>query len=386
MIIKKVITPVGASIFENYMKQDKKDIDSLYEAITDKLSKEYNEKTKKIKMIKTILKNHYENKLNINISAEIKTISKIHETLKEDLDVYLLASDTLVSVVAAELIKEFLEEFNFKVFFRKDVDTVEGLQVLNKKDFIRSGLHNLIKRVEEISEGYYKNVLFNISGGYKVTIPYLTVMAQINSCDMYYIFEEHDELIKIPSVPIVIDDEIFSNHYNKFKELEKGIENFNEWKEKNYTFVNEVPSCIESDEEIAFLSPLGSILWEKYKSNIVEFYTTDEVIIKVKKNFNLLVKLVQFLSEVDIRDSKTELKGSYHKHKIFDDGNNPYRIAYIEEDENMFVYAIFDNEEEQQRFLNDKNKSNKKEDYKFNTYLLDKKSQKIKDLNGKIII
>lgn len=52
----------------------------------------------------------------------------------------------------------------------------------------------------------------------------------------------------------------------------------------------------------------------------------------------------------------------------------------------MFVYAIFDNEEEQQRFLNDKNKSNKKEDYKFNTYLLDKKSQKIKDLNGKIII
>jgi len=189
VIIKKVITPVGASIFENYMKQDKKDIDSLYEAITDKLSKEYNEKTKKIKMIKTILKNHYEKKLNINISAEIKTISKIHETLKEDLDVYLLASDTLVSVVAAELIKEFLEEFNFKVFFRKDVDTVEGLQVLNKKDFIRSGLHNLIKRVEEISEGYYKNVLFNISGGYKVTIPYLTVMAQINSCDMYYIFE-----------------------------------------------------------------------------------------------------------------------------------------------------------------------------------------------------
>lgn len=82
-------------------------------------------------------------------------------------------------------------------------------------------MHNLIKRVEEISEGYYKNVLFNISGGYKVTIPYLTVMAQINSCDMYYIFEEHDELIKIPSVPIVIDDEIFSNHYNKFKELEK---------------------------------------------------------------------------------------------------------------------------------------------------------------------
>jgi protein subunit release factor A len=89
VIIKKVITPVGASIFENYMKQDKKDIDSLYEAITNKLSKEYNEKTKKIKMIKTILKNHYENKLNINISAEIKTISKIHETLKEDLDVYL---------------------------------------------------------------------------------------------------------------------------------------------------------------------------------------------------------------------------------------------------------------------------------------------------------
>lgn len=47
MIIKKVITPVGTSIFENYMKQDKKDIDSLYEAITDKLSKEYNEKNKK---------------------------------------------------------------------------------------------------------------------------------------------------------------------------------------------------------------------------------------------------------------------------------------------------------------------------------------------------
>ena len=60
--------------------------------------------------------------------------------------------------------------------------------------------------------GYYGDILFNISGGYKATIPYLTMLAQINGADIYCIFEDTEELITIPPVPITIDMELFDEY------------------------------------------------------------------------------------------------------------------------------------------------------------------------------
>ena len=42
-------------------------------------------------------------------------------------------------------------------------------------------------------------------------IPFMTIMAQANNCDMVYIFEESDNLIEIPKTPITIDYQLLKS-------------------------------------------------------------------------------------------------------------------------------------------------------------------------------
>lgn len=378
--MKKVITTVGTSIFENYFKT-MKNIRNLYDNIKDKsFTEDYEAYQGQANKIKDEVLKFYKTNYTEDISAEIKTINKIKANLKEELEIYLIASDTINSYIAAEILKELLKQ-DYKVHFNKKHDVIKDLQVKDKDRFVNEGLPNLIQRIENIavgnveesnfvgkfsSDGCYNNVIFNISGGYKATIPHLTMIAQINGSDLYYIFEETEELITIPSVPITINMELFDEYAKQFKELEDGIDNYSKWKEENYVFVQKASSCIQVADNIADLSTLGTILWRNYKTKNVYFFATDEVIRKIESNKILAEKVIKFMNK-ETRDSKTEKKGvGNSKHFVFDDGNNDYRIIYYEKGEDVYIYKIFDDEEEQVKYLKDPN--NKPENYNPNIY------------------
>ncbi len=138
-----------------------------------------------------------------NISAEVKSLKKISDELKEDLEVYLLASDTVLSRLAGEILQEFIPKIVPKCEVKK-LEIIKDLQIWYRKDF-NKGMSNLISKIYEISGEYWDNVVINITGGYKATIPYLTILAQINNCPIYYIFEDTDALIKIPNIPFSKD-------------------------------------------------------------------------------------------------------------------------------------------------------------------------------------
>ncbi len=59
---------------------------------------------------------------------------------------------------------------------------------------------------------------------------------------------------------------------------------------------------------------------------------------------------------------------------MYDDGNNNYRIVYDQRDDQIYIYAIFDYEPDEIKFLNDPKQSNKIEDYDFTQYKIDKQS------------
>jgi CRISPR/Cas system-associated protein Csm6 len=84
-------------------------------------------------------------------------------------------------------------------------------------------MRNLIRLIDEIAQQYFDNVVFNISVGFKVKIPYLTIMEQIYGCNIYYIFEETEELLRIPPIPISIDEKLFLKYTKEFSKLEIGI-------------------------------------------------------------------------------------------------------------------------------------------------------------------
>jgi len=160
------------------------------------------------------------------ISAEIKSLFKLREEKNnEKLEVYLLATDTIASALASEIVTEILEKEGLKVYYNPDFDVIKDLQV---EDFNRfeKGKNKLIERISKLIDEFVKNeksnkkrkfikenVIFNITGGYKGVIPILTILAQLYECEIFYIFEESNDPITIPRIPINFDPFLLESLY-----------------------------------------------------------------------------------------------------------------------------------------------------------------------------
>jgi len=285
--MKKIITPVGTSLFENYIESGRADTNfkTVYMGFknnkerADKLDKEKN----RIKEIKKVFNEEYFRDNNINASAEIKSLIKIKEKLKEDeLEIYLLYSDTALGRLAAEIIEEFLPLYDDFGKAEIKIKKIENLQIWDKKDF-KKGLINLILTIDKIAGGDYQDLIINITGGYKATIPYLTILAQVNRLPIYYIFEDTENLIEIPYIPIDVNYSIFEKHKDLFKKLEK--EKITEIpKGISEEERKDIVSLLEEAQPYYSLNPLGIILWEKYKRNNESFYISDLVYNYTKDN------------------------------------------------------------------------------------------------------
>jgi len=354
--MKKIITTVGTSLFENYLKKyrDKtKDFEDLYNFFKNNeiSAKELdNHELRKKNLIDKFNSNYFKN--NPDASAEIKSLIKLQEELKEDFDIYLLHSDTALGRLAAEIIKDNIslyEEYGLKIS-KVDIHPIENLQIQNRQKFIK-GMQELINNIYKISQNYWGNVVINITGGYKATIPYLTILAQVNQCPIYYIFENTDALIQIPNIPIDINWKLFEDYWESFSLIEKS----NVIKESDLPekFLKDCRAFLESvdidNEHCCVLNPLGEILWNKYKEKYFVFYTTDDIYEKINhKEIQRIFK--SKFSNPQIRGSKTQIKNN---HYVYDDGNNPYRIFYFEENDVIYVYKVFVNHDDYSKYLND---------------------------------
>lgn len=183
-----------------------------------------------------------------NICAEVKSCLKIQETYS-DLEVYLICTDTILSPLCAEYIKQILDAKGITTHFKYDrCFIIDGLIVDGQnaaKQFEEEGFMNLIHRINsldaqrkkpiddllkqelkdlrsitdlkisrqksfEVKERAKKNeqqsrIILNISGGYKALVPVMTIMGQLYNMEINYIYEDSEDLIKIGSMPIHFD-------------------------------------------------------------------------------------------------------------------------------------------------------------------------------------
>lgn len=356
--MKKVITMVGTSLFENYFdKGGELTVKNHYEYLKEKRENEWKSEERRIKL----LRNEIEEWINrendkSNISAEIKSLIKIKEELKEDLEIYLLYSDTILSKLAADIIKKMLPSIQSLNLGNSDdvkIKVIEGLQIWDRKEF-NKGMSNLISEIYSIANWNWQDVIINITGGYKATIPYLTILAQLNECPIYYIFEKTDALIKIPNIPFTtewINWNELSNYTDWFEKLEKGISDDKTFYDlQNSDFYKNYSFLVWEDKPLAELNPIGKIIYEKLKGNFFVFHTTDEVWNKLSNNEKLKIIVANKFSNTQIRDNKTEIKNG---HKVYDDGNNQFRVFYFVEKDRVYVYKVFDNHNEYEKYLNE---------------------------------
>ena len=270
--MKKVITTVGTSLFTNYLKEKKEDLRKEITLGNNPIEyKEYEDYEEEMEEIKEKLLPFAKKD---NSCAEVTSITKLKEKYK-DIEVYLLATDTLESVVVCEILKEVLEEKDIPIIFEAKRDTIRDLQI---KDNIRfeQGLRNLITKFHQISKKKYDDIILNITGGYKVVIPYLTMIGEILEIPIYYIFEDSDELILVPQLPIGFDDKV-ADLYLPYLDKE------------NLTLINrnlEVKTTlqkygfIKANKKI-ILTPLGELFKEymdykkTYLGIVIEFLIAD---------------------------------------------------------------------------------------------------------------
>jgi len=335
--MKKIITTVGTSLLTNYLEKHD-DIKSYCKSIKNKSYSKYEKEAKRVKKIKEKLLPFAKKE---NSCAEITSIKKLQEKY-EDIEVYLIATDTIESVLVCEILKDILEN----VKFNPEYDVIDKLQVENYKDF-KEGLSNLINRLYGITSSYYDNVILNITGGYKAIIPYLTIFGQVNSIPLYYVFENSDSLISIPKIPLSIDEGLFDKYWKEFEEIIK--EGVVEKSSLNYNFLIEMESLFEIDNEFVALNPLGTILWRRYREKFFIFYAPNEVIKEIEKQSDIQ-RILEIKFWQETRESKTERKNG---HLVYDDGNNVNRIFYFIDNGVIYIYKTFDSgHEEYEKFIN----------------------------------
>lgn len=256
----KVITTVGTSVFGNYRKFNKDDdikLNYLNRPFKDRNEERSDKEKAKVRRWTEELSDKSQ------ISAEIKSLLKIKEAGNDDLEVYLLATDTVASYLAAEIVKEVLEKEGIKVCFDPEVDVIRDLQVDDFKKFER-GKDNLIRRISQLIDEFSKdkkkdkkrkyirdNVIFNVTGGYKGVIPLLTILAQLYECEIFYIFENSDDSITIPRIPINFDAFLLESLYvDIYLKKQNPSHNFrNQKKLREFGFINQ-------DNEVTALGEL----------------------------------------------------------------------------------------------------------------------------------
>ncbi|MEZ4851050.1 MAG: hypothetical protein R3B93_21030 [Bacteroidia bacterium] len=233
-----IITTVGTSLFSNYRKDEAQDkIGKNYQPIDrslDPLEKENACASDigkdiyeiPIREIKEKIEDYWfelNGKPNLQASAEITSIFKIAESqTNEKIQVCLIATDTLLSVLAAQMITDWIGEYypDIEVISPKTKEksindnffVVKDLRVDSQLNYDQ-GFINLIEVLEEIciNKGKKQNdIILNITGGYKAIVPIVTLYGQLRNIPLYYIYDEDDldksaNLVSVGKLPFHLD-------------------------------------------------------------------------------------------------------------------------------------------------------------------------------------
>jgi len=344
-----LITPVGTSLFENYIDEGvgNGSIAQHYDRIRNEPGGRWTDRKQQIERIQQDRDLPIWIEATADASAEIESVRKIAAQADGPLTAHLLASDTIESRLAAVLIKDCADVDSVEFTFNEENDQIPRLQVFDD-DAFTDGVRNLVRRVRRIlrengelmGQESGGTCAINITGGYKATLPYLTVLGEIYDVPLHYKFEDADGLLSIPQLPITLDEGLFRKHEEELAALnDEGVADWDAFKEEHNAFARRARELIEVADNMALLSPLGELFWGYYTDQYVFFYAPDAVYEAIRTEQRNVRRILRTKSEQVRREAQMEMKGG---HRVFDDGDNPYRIYYFVEDDDLHVYNTFE--------------------------------------------
>jgi putative CRISPR-associated protein (TIGR02619 family) len=281
----------------------------------------------------------------LTVSAETTSILKFLDKIKSQIYIVPITTDTIESNICAEIISDYLKKIDN--IFVSDSILIEGLQVKDNKKFLREGMPKLLARLDKY--GAQSEVYLNFTGGYKGTIPYLTLWAQVNNVKMFYLYEESDDIIEVPQAPIDISWNVFAKYESLLSRLEEGIEiSKEEFLRKNNLINTDFPDIIDEIDEdgvkLISLNHIGAIFLSRFRRFHVFYipenskYLSEEP--NKKNNVNLAVAaLIERLNSLDSDYNK--LNDDILKHHVYGDGSAIYKFKKM--DTQIRIHYKWDN-------------------------------------------
>ncbi|MGC9000057.1 putative CRISPR-associated protein [Caldisericum sp.] len=212
------------------------------------------------------IKKWLEKKDLFEVSAELNTLLRMKPPPSKENDIVVLfPTFTYSGVLCAKILSDNLKSYvsNVEVVF------TEGLKsAKDAASFTKDGLSNFLSNMVECIDRYEENceIKILVSGGYKSLVPYSTLIGILKKKDIFYIYEDSNELMNLPSLPIGIDISIFEPYYPILRNIEnsstKGYEAYVEKLPK------EIKNLIEKNDDQYQFKPALSFLVKLYK-NIV---------------------------------------------------------------------------------------------------------------------
>lgn len=275
-------------------------------------------------------------------SAEIKSIEAFMLENKDEsiTKLFFIISDTLYGAVCFS----FLEKY----FKQQHNIVAEKILIpnLNSKTFmgIQSLLTDVVNKINEVSSQY--KCFLNITGGYKSVLPYFSIIGMIKQIPLFYIFEDSDNLIKIPPLPINFDYEKFSQYNNVlFNACDNGEIELSEFS----SLPNELKVLFEKSDSkykpfdillLYVLSAIDKILFYSYSNEIFRTMPRDQYDL-ISDAFN---SIVHFITEKEIKTLEDFIKSddpkSKTKHTFFDIDDNNYFIYKKGQDSLRIAYNV----------------------------------------------
>ncbi len=264
---KLILSAVGTSLFTNISGEDR----ALINKNTNTTESEVPEEVKSlINQYKAKVVDLFEeNELNAlkSASAELNSLLTFYENRFEEnnRDTHILIStDTFLGKETSALIKEYLDQhFDSVVIF-----VPKTLSTRSKDDF-RVGIKDLMKWCDETLKGYKEagyEIIFNLTGGFKSLQGYLNTIGMFYADSIIYIFEQTNELITIPRLPIAIKTEVFQENAALFLQLSQTNLGIKE------EFLEGIPDIMleEYESGLHVLSDWGELSWNNVKSEVLQ--------------------------------------------------------------------------------------------------------------------
>lgn len=317
--MRYILTTCGLSTFTNYEPIKKLKIYTYANKQKNEIEREFLEEFEKyyIELERKFLKYSLDEVK--KASAELNVLFTFYKNNIDKNDYHqLLHTDTYFGKKSAHLIEAYLKHHGMKVELFSLVD----LQTSKEEEF-HVALAELVKELSpkllDYKEAGYE-IVFNLTGGFKSINSFLQTVASLYAHKSIYMFENGQEILTIPQLPIKIDEEIVLKNIDIFRKLALNIKT-------DGKAVERVPkSLVLKIGEDYTLSAWGEVIWQQEKRKIYsqKFLGSPFMLVKISKEFEKVANALQPNRLYEINEKIDQLI----KFKKF--GENPASLSFKE--------------------------------------------------------